>query len=89
VANFPEIFGVTDAGDGVRSRSQLIERKIEALEDMATKVRKLIRIGAAFYLLLPFFVCLWWMIQSNRRASLVMRSKNENVQKIASFCCSL
>ncbi|XP_039798343.1 uncharacterized protein LOC120663550 [Panicum virgatum] len=25
-------------GDGVRSRSQLIERKIEALEDMATKV---------------------------------------------------
>jgi hypothetical protein len=31
-----------DAGDGVRSRSQLIERKIEALEDMATKVRKLL-----------------------------------------------
>ncbi|KAL6640783.1 hypothetical protein ACP70R_021906 [Stipagrostis hirtigluma subsp. patula] len=27
-----------DAGDGVKSRSQLIERKIEALEDMATKV---------------------------------------------------
>jgi len=29
------------AGDGVRSRSQLIERKIEALKDMATKVREL------------------------------------------------
>jgi len=42
-----------DAGGGVRSRSQLIERKIEVLEDMATKVTKLviilILIAVAFY----------------------------------------
>jgi len=40
-------------GDGVGSRSQMIERKIEALEDMATKVRKL------------FLIAVAWMIQSN------------------------
>jgi hypothetical protein len=39
-----------NAGDGVKSRSQVIERKIESLEDMATKV-----VPAAFYALLPFF----------------------------------
>ena len=55
VANFPEILGVMDAGDGARSRSQLIERKIEALEDMATKVRKLIQMGAAFLPLATLF----------------------------------
>jgi len=42
-----------DAGDGVGSRSQLIERKIEALEDMATKVRKL------------FLIAVAWMVRSN------------------------
>lgn len=59
-----------DAGDGVRSRSQLIERKIEALEDMATKVRKLILIAAA------------WVITKRQIAVnlIVMRNKNEFAQ---------
>jgi hypothetical protein len=44
------------AGDGAKSRSQLIERKIELLEDMATRVRMLILIGVCLlYLLPPFF----------------------------------
>lgn len=34
-----------DAGDGAMSHTQLIERKIETLEDMATKVRMLILTG--------------------------------------------
>jgi hypothetical protein len=45
-----------DAGDGAKSRSQLIEKKIEVLEDMATKVRMLILIGVCLlYLLSPLF----------------------------------
>jgi hypothetical protein len=32
-------------GDAVKSRGQMIERKIEVLEDMAAKVRRLILLG--------------------------------------------
>jgi len=50
-------------GDGVGSHSQLIERKIEALKDMATKVREL------------FLIAVMLMIKSNCCGSLVMRNK--------------
>lgn len=68
-----------EAGDGARSRSQLIETKIEALEDMATRVRMLVfAFCTSCHTFSFFFSSLVHGPVKNFRASPLMTNENKN-----------